>query len=169
MQLHRYQKILVAFAIQFLLLGIVFIPKLMTSLYGDVIYLQAQPVDPRDLIRGDYLIFEYPEINELSAGEDHYEIGERVYAVNEDGWVLSKTRRPGAINIKGVISEGPMAYKIRGVDYYKVSYDFTDYFIEKGTGNQQELFNKEVTARVIIGDDGNAVLDAIFVDGKKWP
>jgi uncharacterized membrane-anchored protein len=50
-----------------------------------------------------------------------------------------------------------------------VVYGIEEYFIPEGKGRDFRFGNKMASARIVVDDNGNAVLKGIIVDGKPWP
>ncbi len=140
---------------------------LTTLLTGDTILLHVQPVDPRDLFRGDYVILGYafsrvpPQaIPGLSANEWQ---GRTVYvtlAPEEDGkhWRASgySFQRPsGGKFLRGEIKR-----------WNQIEFGIESYFVEEGKGRKYELAVRRETLSVEVALDrnGKAVLKRLVID-----
>ncbi|TAJ18600.1 MAG: hypothetical protein EPO65_08655 [Dehalococcoidia bacterium] len=136
---------------------------------GREIVLKAVPVDPRDLLRGDYVILgydvqsipTYKGLGLLRAGDEVYVSLEHVGRY----WVVSEYRptslgKPsGAVFITGTID-------VIDRDTVRVTYPNLDrYYVPQGTGN----LPKPPDAIVIVDRDGNARIKRLEIDGKPWP
>jgi uncharacterized membrane-anchored protein len=142
---------------------------------GTVVRLATRPVDPRDLLRGDYVILSYP-INDvprsvfsppvnrpLPAGTtvyvrleprgEFYEVTgastEKIPAGN--GWVVIK----GTSRYAGNISSS---------DYVRLEYGIERYYVREGTGN----LRGKITVEAAIPASGKAVIKQVLVDGIPY-
>ncbi|EKD26938.1 MAG: hypothetical protein ACD_79C00965G0006, partial [uncultured bacterium] len=61
----RTQFIVIALIIQCIALGYIFLEREMVLLKGDTVFIRTEPVDPRDIFRGDYVRLNY-EISRFS-------------------------------------------------------------------------------------------------------
>lgn len=140
---------------------------------GHVIKLETQPVDPRDLLRGDYLVLNYkisnvptnlfvpPLTNTLPyhqtvwiAVAPHGEFHELVRAsfqrfepaANE---VLLRGESAGWGNVE------------RGV---RVSYGLEQFYVREGTGNPRG----KITVNAVVPASGRASIKQVFLDGKPY-
>lgn len=159
--------------------------KLSILTGGTDVLLKIAPVDPRDLLRGDYATFQY-DISNLDpyyASGQQIRNGDTVYIVlrqNGKYWVtqnVQKNQPTGSeLFIKGKVESGgienqadPFSYqRFRGSRLHVV-YGIEQYFIPEGKGQNFSFWNKEAAARVALDDNGNAVLKQIYVDDKPWP
>lgn len=137
---------------------------------GLEVVLKAAPVDPRDLLRGDYVILQY-DVQSIPAykGLGLDRPGDEVYVVLEhvDRYWTVKEYRPasagkpssGAVFITGSIDSVDR-------DTVRVSFPNLDrYYVPQGTGN----LPKPPDAIVIVDRDGNARIKRLEIDGKPWP
>jgi uncharacterized membrane-anchored protein len=143
---------------------------------GREIVLKAAPVDPRDLLRGDYVILAYEaqsmsyNLRDFSGPEPTQ--GDEVYVVFErEGryWVPAEYRRaaagdrppePGEIFLRGTVESVSRRSLVR------VAYANLDrYYLPQGTGN----LPKPPDVVVIVDGDGNARIKRLEIDGKPWP
>jgi len=167
----RESKFILAVAIQVaIILSIILINFAVLS-RGASILLRIQPVDPRDLLRGDYLTFQY-DISNLSYAtpvESGLAEGETIYLILRKDYKFWSVRsaqkvRPAGdqIFVKGkVASQGPGSYHI--------VYGIEQYFIPEGKGSHLWKRSDEAFAWVAVDDQGNAVLKKIFVNDIAWP
>lgn len=143
---------------------------------GAVILLETRPVDPRDLLRGDYVILNYkistiatnlfspPLTENLPAGHTIWvalaprgEFHEIVRASKEhfeagDGEVLLKAKAswwsPGWNETREV----------------RVEYGLERYYVSEGTGNPRGT----LTVQAVVPTSGRASIKQVFVDGKPY-
>lgn len=181
----KQTKLILAIALQVVIIFAIIIFKLFVLTGGTEVMLRIAPVDPRDLLRGDYVTFQY-DISNLdsyySRGEQ-IKNGDNVYVVlRQSGkyWVaqsVQKTKPTGSeLFIKGKAESGGMESQTDQFSYQRfdrsrlhIVYGIEQYFIPEGKGQNFSFWNKEVAAMVAVDDNGNAALKKIYVDGKQWP
>jgi len=181
----KQTKFILAIALQVAIIFAIIIFKLSVLTSGTEVMLRIAPVDPRDLLRGDYATFQY----DISNLDSYYSRGEQirnsdtVYVVlRQSGkyWVaqnVQKTKPTGnELFIKGKVESGglesqtnPLSYQRFGNSRLHVVYGIEQYFIPEGKGENFSFWNKEVAAMVAIDDNGNAALKKIYVNDKPWP
>ncbi len=135
---------------------------------GEEVLLRTEPVDPRDLFRGDYVILNY-EISSLdknlikgsnvSRGDDVY-----VTLEKEDGYGVPTgihTENPEGLAIKGKVRDG----NSRRV---QIEYGIEDYFVPEGKGGQIEELRGRLDVRIKVDRFGNAAIDALMVNGTEF-
>ena len=116
---------------------------------GTEILLKTVPVDPRDLLRGDYVILNY-EIAQLPRAND-YKKDETVYVVLEpdDKNVahvlnISKHKPQHGLFLKGHVGR-------------TIKFGIESYFVEEGTGKELEQNLRDGTlVRVVVDKNGAA-------------
>lgn len=154
---------------------------------GTEIRLRSVPVDPRDLLRGDYVILSYPisTVETGAAGKTEFERGEQVYVSlgrDEQGFAkaVGVTRdRPkagdGTVVIAGrVTATSTCATNADGVfdcsgqrNRLRIAYGLESYFVPQGEGKAIETTDKariEVVAAV--SSSGEAAIKRLLIDGK---
>ncbi len=178
-------KFSLAVALQLLIIAVMIVTKLMILTGGTEVVLRIAPVDPNSPLRGDYVTFQY-DISELeSAYFDFARIknGETVYVLlvkNGNYWIaqralLKKPIGSDQIFIKGMVTSGDIVDQTDVLNQqftiprYHITYGVEEYFIPEGTGRNFSFFRKEAAARVVVDDQGEAVLKGILVAGKPWP
>lgn len=177
----RYRwGIAAAFVLQVTLLGWMIADRAMLLQNGREIRLDVIPVDPRDLLRGDYVILTY-EISRFDAPpvtvSEYLNWGDRVYvtiAEGEGGWeaVAIGSERPVGTFLQGTIER---VSGFSGADCgdfgcktYSVEYNLERFFVPEGTGRELETLRNEqrVSVDVAVADDGRAALKRLLVDGE---
>ena len=129
---------------------------------GDEVVLKTVPIDPRDLLRGDYVALAYEISTPNAAG---FEVGETVFVrLEEHGGVWDAATVGGRYPpdwdtvIRGeVVEASPL----------RVEYGIEAYFVPEGRGVEIETAD-EVLAVVSLGDDGRARIRHLIVDGRRW-
>lgn len=181
----KQTKFILAIALQVVIIFAIIIFKLSVLTGGTEVMLRIAPIDPRDLLRGDYATFQY----DISNLDSYYSRGEQirngdnVYVVlRQFGkyWTaqsVQKTKPTGSeLFIKGKVESGGMesqtdqfSYQRFGGSRLHIVYGIEQYFIPEGKGQNFNFRNKEAAAMVAIDNSGNAALKKIYVDDKPWP
>lgn len=194
--LTKKAKFIIAVGIQVSIILIMIIFKLAILTGGTEVILEIEPVDPRDPLRGDYVTFQY-DISSIWSSwlqDGNARNGETVYVVLKtrsgmDYWYVSEVfiNKPSDDNvfIKGVVRRGggdevvsePLPVDARGRvittrgrgSTLNIVYGIEEYFIPEGVGRNFNFWDKEMSAKVMVDKNGNAVLKQLFVDGRLWP
>ncbi len=188
MTMTREIKFILAVGLQVLVILAIIIFKLSVLSGGTEVFLRIEPVDPRDMLRGDYATFQYSSISNIDsyiAREQQIRNGDTVYVVlyqNGQYWTartMQKTKPDeGEIFLKGKVASGgeevqsdimPYQQFNRSGARFHVVYGIEEYFIPEGKGRGFSLWDKEAGARVVVDDNGNAVLKQIYINEKPWP
>lgn len=127
---------------------------------GKTYLLRAEPLDPRDLLSGDYVALQYT----ISTLPDKSPIS----AFNMPIYV---TLQPaGTVWEIGDVNEAPPT---GGVPYLKgrvlgsqISYGIERYYVPEGKGKQVP---SDLYAEIVIQPGGTAQLKRLYSDGKPWP
>ena len=127
---------------------------------GELIKLQLQPVDPRSMLQGDYVILHY-DINDLYFHEDGWNKKVKVLLQEKNGvyqyggnyyidhqWHHDYRRQPGDVIMNGTIHS-----------YQNIVYGIESYFIPEGSGRDLETSAKYAYVRV--GKTGNAIVEIV--------
>jgi len=172
----KLQKFVLAVAIQLVIIFAIIIFKVAIFIGGSDIVLKIEPVDPRDPLRGDYVAFQYGISNLPSylARDPQIARGDTVYVVLQQSgkyWFAQgvQKNRPSAdprIFLKGRVASGGGG---PGGARLHVVYGMEEYFIPEGKGRDFSFQGKEVAARVVVDENGNAVLKQLYVDDQPWP
>ncbi len=150
-----------------LLLAVIFIEEGRQG--GVEIVLESLPVDPRDPVRGDYVILGYraerldglPDAR-LRAGEEVYvvfvqrgrywePVSLRTQNLGQDEWDRGRV----AIRAR-VVRESPLR-----VEYPNLG----EYFVPQGTG----VLPSPPDVHIAVSRDGVARIKYLEVDGERWP
>ena len=181
----KQTKFILAIALQVVIIFAIIIFKLSILASGTEVLLRIAPIDPRDLLRGDYVTFQYDISNRDSYYSRGQQIrnGDTVYVVLRQAgkyWTaqnVQKTKPSGnELFIKGKIESGgvesqtdPLSYQRFGSSRLHVVYGIEQYFIPEDKGQNFNFRNREAAAMVAIDESGNAALKKIYVDDKPWP
>ena len=176
-----------AFVLQALLLFWMIGDRALLLARGTEIRLAVVPVDPRDILRGDYVVLAY-DISTLDAqalaGSDDFDWGDTIYVTVEkapDGgaWqAVSIDHEPpaGKLALKGTVSdvrdettrvpEG--APECPDCKRYGVEYGLEQFFVPEGKGRELERLRNDqrMQVDVAVTDKGRAALKRLLVDGQ---
>jgi uncharacterized membrane-anchored protein len=140
---------------------------------GTVVLLETQPVDPRDLLRGDYITLNY-KISDvpLSAFSPQYTNalmpGTTVYVALEprDAFyaVAKASTEPISPENGQVILRG-RARSSWNTSMAHLEYGLEKYFVREGTGTPPR---GKLTVQVAVPASGRAQIKAVFLDGKPY-
>ncbi len=153
---------------------------------GSEIILDMEPVDPRSLFRGHFVIIRTPlhDLDLLTLeGDDEFEDGDRVFvtlAQNPAGdWraVSTGKTQPDAtktflqgrvedISVFSLDTDDEPSINRRNLD---VQYKIESYFADKTSAKALERKLREAKMRVIlsVAKDGQAVIRGIEIDGER--
>ena len=162
-----------AIAFQVVFLIAMMIRPLMMVATGETILLRVQPVDPRDLFRGDYVILSY-EISRpgWSTGQQP-NFGTRSRFENMQGktvYVLLQSDVDGKHwQSSDVQFEPPTTGKfIRGTVQQNgtIRFGIEQFFVQEGKGREYEeaVRQHKLSAEVILGTDGSSQLKRLIID-----
>ena len=150
-----------------LLLGIIVSEERRQA--GDEIVLESLPVDPRDPLRGDYVILRYraeqlDDVRGVRPGA-----GQQVYVTFED---RGRYWEPTGFSTRNLDQDewdrGRVAIRARVVDEapFRVEYpDLGEYFVPQGTG----VLPRPPDVHIAVSRDGVARIKYLEVDGERWP
>jgi uncharacterized membrane-anchored protein len=139
---------------------------------GTVITLETVPVDPRDLLRGDYVILNYKistvpmQLFSPSPGQQ-LPIGESVYVLVEKHGDFYEVVRaseapldasPGEVMLKGQVERTWDTKQVR------LQYGLERYYVPEGTGN----LKGKLTVQAAVPASGQARIKQVLVDGKPY-
>jgi uncharacterized membrane-anchored protein len=172
-----------AILIQVALLAVMVIDRMQILRDGAEVTLQTLPVDPRDFLRGDYVILRY-DISEIVAGSLKDQPSR---ARNAEVFVKLAPKREGIYEAVSVHAD-PVAVVspevlIRGrVEYgatcgtkvhafcatLRVRYNLEKYFVPEGEGRKLEQFRNECKLTIVAAvlPSGRAAIKRLLVDGE---
>ncbi len=157
---------------------------------GREIRLDVEPVDPRSLFRGDYVILSYKDLSRLSPQLFMHKDGRYVEyktglkAGNQIGVILAQDgsnaswhvrritndcrqpRQDDEICLSGKISN---VFGRRGEQGARVKYGLESYFVPEGEGRHLEkaIQIKSMQVVVAVKTSGRAIIKGLIVDGKR--
>lgn len=171
--------LLAAFLLQTALLAWVIADRALLLSNGKEVRLAVVPVDPRDLLRGDYVTLAYP-MSQLKTdqieGDDDFSYGEPIYvslSESADGWQATAIHRDppsDGVFLRGTVRDAyasedcKVATPCREV---RVDYNLERFFVPEGKGRALETLRNDqrVSVDVAVADDGRAALKRLLVDG----
>lgn len=167
---HRRLTIFVALVVAQALFVLAIVVREEGRLDGLEIVLQSQPVDPRDPLRGDFVILRYvaEDVTGLPA-PSAARLGESVFVEFED---RGRFWEPVTVNSRLLPREewregsAWVRARVDSVGPLRVRYeDLEAYFIPAGTGDPPEPPDVIVS----VTDDGLTRIKRLEIDGIQWP
>jgi uncharacterized membrane-anchored protein len=168
--------------IQLALLALMIADRVQILRDGTEVTLQTRPIDPRDLLRGDYVTLGY-DISQLPAGAlKDQPSGSRNPIVfvklvpNADGvyQAMSVHTAPIAVTSPEVLIRGRVAYgatcgpKQAFCDKLSIRYNLESYFVPEGEGKKLEQARNQQKLRVVAAvlPSGRAAIKRLLLDGE---
>ena len=142
---------------------------------GTTVLLETRPVDPRDLLRGDYVILQYdvetlprellekPESPEPAPGTTVYvTLAPRgaFHAAAKVSFAPPKDPTGPVLRGRVVSSDWRAGHE----NHVRAEYGIDRYYVREGTG---EVRGK-LTVEIALGRDGTPAIRQVFVDGKPF-
>ena len=168
-----------AFIAQAALLGYMLADRAMLLANGTEIRLPVVPVDPRDFLRGDYVILSYPMSRLYAAqlgGDDDFTYSTPIFvelAREGDSWkpvALHKTAPEGVTSLRGTVTYymQPNGCTDVSCTEYTVEYNLEKFFVPEGEGLELEKLrnNQRLQVDVAVAGNGRAALKRLLVDGE---
>lgn len=163
----RERSLIVATVVfQLVVLGWMVVMNAHTLLTGDTIVLRVEPLDPRDPLRGDYVILRYSFSNlwpEGSGYRDDSDVGKDIY--------ISLQPEGDGKHWTGAFAswERPTSGRfIRGRTKNSWNHEFgiESYFVQEGQGKEyEEARNKrQLSAEIALTKEGAATLKRLIVE-----
>jgi uncharacterized membrane-anchored protein len=129
--------------------------------------LRTVPVDPRDLLRGDYVILRY-EISRLPEGANQKNLGPTVWVkLKPDGnaWTID---RVGNYQEKSETeSDRPTLRAQRNGS--ELVYDLERYYVPEGTGRSAPPGGKLIVEVAVRGNGSAQIKRLLDESGNPWP
>ena len=140
---------------------------------GNVILLETAPVDPRDLLRGDYVILNY-KISTLprrifnSLPDESLTPGRKVYVALEQTGDFHTAVRADTVPFEAgagqVLVVGQVRSRAWGDNSVRVDYGLERYYVTEGTGTP----TGKLTVQASVSKSGHAIIKQVFIDGKPY-
>jgi len=172
--------LLAAFLLQSALLAWMIVDRALLLANGREVRLQVEPVDPRDLFRGDYVILSYP-MSQLAtdeiAGDDDFHFREPIYvSLREaaDGWeatAISQAPPADGVFLKGTVEDfysGEDCKVSAPCQQVRINYNLERFFVPEGEGRELEKLRNDqrISVDIAVADNGRAALKRLLVDGE---
>ena len=170
-----------AIAVQCALLILMVADRVQILREGREITLQTRPVDPRDLLRGDYVTLGY-DISQLPAGalagQPSAERNPLVFvkrAPDADGLyqAVSVQTAPVAVAASEVLIRGRVSYSCGSngrmfCDKLTIRYGLESYFVPEGEGRTLEQARNQQKLRVVAAvlPSGRVAIKRLLLDGE---
>lgn len=172
-----------AVAVQVALLAVMVFDRVQILRDGAEVKLATRPLDPRDLLRGDYVVLGY-DISQVPAGEFRYKRSDArnrtVYvklALSHDGFydAVSVHADRVAVNSPEVLIRGRILYGVNCgptgdsfCDRLQISYDLEKYFVPEGEGRKLEdaRNQRKLTVVAAVLPSGRAAIKRLLLDGE---
>ncbi len=158
------------------------IPKALTRVTGQTVYLQTVPVDPYDVLRGRYVTLNYqisrpPALRDLPGWTDELKTQPEFYLILEsppsgadptEPWdpVAIRTEYPDRLETDQWVIRG------RLIDGWNVDYGLSEYYIPEMIGDDLEsdirLYPEETRAEVKVDSTGYAALVHLWVEDRRY-
>ena len=173
----------VAALVQVALLTLMIVDRVQILREGTEVTLQSRPVDPRDLLRGDYVVLGY-DISQLPAGSllnqptgTSNPIVFVKLAPNRDGLYEAVSVHADAVAVASpeVLIRGRVAYGATCgsngrafCDKLQVRYNLESYFVPEGEGRklEQDRNQRKLTVVAAVLPSGRAAIKRLLVDGE---
>ncbi len=156
---------------------------------GREIVMQVQPVDPRDLFRGEYVTLGYgisPIVSTALAQSlpaDALRRGEPVFVTIRPNAELSwkalavsqvlpappaSGPASGDVTLKGRI-QSVWPGELKDAVNFTVDFGIESYFVQEGRGKllEQQVRDDKIQALVAVGPDGTAALKGLVIGGQR--
>jgi uncharacterized membrane-anchored protein len=168
-------------AIQTAVLGWMVYDRVSLLQSGREMIADVLPVDPRDLFRGDYVIFGYSFNSQHVVLPAGIRSGDHVFVTlkpKEPGqWEVVKADAayPASVEAGNVVlralaeSVYPLSESTTGESSGNLRYGIESYFVPEGTGRDLEkmVADKKIAAVIAVGTDGKAAIKALMIDGQR--
>lgn len=170
-----------AILIQCVLLVLMVVDRMQILREGREVTLQMQPVDPRDFLRGDYVVLRY-DISQLPAGalagkaaETRNPIVFVKLAPNANGLyeAVSVSAEPVTVTgpeilIRGRVNSTCGKTSPIFCDKLQINYGLESYFVPEGEGRKLEQARNERKLRVVAAvlPSGRAAIKRLLLDGE---
>jgi uncharacterized membrane-anchored protein len=167
--------------VQIALLAVMIVDRVQILREGTEVTLQSRPVDPRDLLRGDYVVLGY-DISQLPAGPllgqpaGNHTVFVKL-APNRDGLYEAVSVHTDAVAVASpeVLIRGRVAYgtscgasRRNFCDKLQIRYNLESYFVPEGEGRklEQARNQRKLTVVAAVLPSGRAAIKRLLVDGE---
>ena len=171
----RERKVLLATAaVQLVILVGMIGLRALPLVTGQTVLVRVQPVDPRDLFRGDYVILSYP-FSQVPPGiiEGMSEEELRGSRKKLEGRALYVTLVPDSIpghhradKMTLIKPESGLFLKGQMERYGSLKFGIESYFVQEGTGRvyEQAIRDRKLSAELAVTSSGRAALKGLRIE-----
>jgi uncharacterized membrane-anchored protein len=141
---------------------------------GKIILLETRRVDPRDLLRGDYLILNY-KISDVPVNlfsppvNKDLPYGTKVFVALAPGTnqfyeIVKASTNELAPSANEILLRGRSDQRWWSTNSIHVAYGIENYYVAEGTGNP----TGKLTVQAVVPASGQPKIKEVFVDGKPY-
>jgi uncharacterized membrane-anchored protein len=147
--------------------------RAMPLVTGQTVLVRVQPVDPRDLFRGDYVILSYDFSRTPREGIEGLSESERASWKKLEGRPVYVPLVPDSIpghhragKVTVVKPESGLFIKGHMERYGSMKFGIESYFVQEGTGLEYEkaIRNRKLSAELAVAPSGQAALKALRIN-----
>ncbi len=169
---NTWLAMLIVAGTQSAVLGAMVVDRALLIQQGREIILDVQPVDPRSLFRGDYVILNYGSISRPGASLlKEVPKEKRTLFVTlrraAEGWqpVATSEHYPDKVEADDVVMKGQLPRRYSR----QVQYGIESYFVPEGEGKRLEKLIGKGQLKVIVAVDetGRAAIKGLVVEGQR--
>jgi len=143
--------------------------------HGRAILLETQPVDPRDMMRGDYLMLRY-KISDVPTNRFSPPVkrglpeGTKIFVALAPGTnqfyeITRASTNEFALAANEVLLKGESANRWwNATNSVHITYGIERYYVAEGTGNPAG----KLTVQAVVPASGHPKIKEVFVDGKPY-
>lgn len=148
--------------------------RMIPLVTGQTVLVRVQPIDPRDLFRGDYVILSYEFSRTSPDGIEGVPVNERgKWSKKWEGrtvyvpLVLDSDRvhwRAGKVTV--VKPETGLFLKGQMLRYGAMEFGIESYYVQEGTGRQfeQAIRDRKLSAELAVTSSGQAALKRLHIE-----
>ena len=152
--------------------------KQYTISTGKKVLLETVPVDPRDFLRGDYIILNYKisdlDLSIVSPNKSDFKPGKNIYVKlepREKYWAAVSIKEKNDIKTDEIIVKGKIKHNYQQ-GHLMVSYGIENYFVPEGKGKEIEQSMRRgsgntVSVEAIVDKFGNAVINKLYINDNE--
>jgi len=132
---------------------------------GKSVLVRCVPVDPRDLLRGQFIQLSY-EFSNSNFQDDKIDAvqGDTVWVVLVPDGEFHSPRRL-LLSRPSSLATGEVALRGRYDRFGRILYGIERFFVAEGRETPPA---RDLTVRLRIGDDGRARIETVYVRGLAW-
>jgi uncharacterized membrane-anchored protein len=175
-------RILLVALVQTIALGYMIMDRQAVLNASRVVTLKVTPIDPRDPLRGEFVILSY-DISRLKTdaldGDDTFKTADTIYVTlqnNGEDWAAvavghRPVARPGGVVLKGTVNYvNEFTADAKTVTELNIAYGIESYFVPQGMGREieDERQKGDLSADIAIDQNGRAAIKAMRRKGQVF-